>query len=137
MASDRVMGKWEESLRNGSETSHTSLAGKPAAARVHMPTLQELQTPWGGCCSHFFMCQLLRVMLLERENEDPEKLRHFPPKTQPASGRARGSEGEALRLGVRWLRAWTLEPDRLDQIPPLTGSVAPGQPATPPPASVS
>lgn len=98
MASDRVMGKWEESLRNGSETSHTSLAGKPAAARVHMPTLQELQTPWGGCCSHFFMCQLLRVTLLERENEDPERLRHLPPKTQPASRRARGS-GRSPEVG--------------------------------------
>ena len=46
-------GNVEESLRNGSEPSHTSLAEKPAAARETGPRLRNVRLPWGGGVSHF------------------------------------------------------------------------------------
>lgn len=51
--------KVEGSLRNGSEQSHTSLAGEPAAPPVQGQAPGTSDTV-GGCGSWFLLCQLLQ-----------------------------------------------------------------------------
>jgi len=121
-------GNVEESLRSGSEPSHTPLAGKPAAACETGPRPRSVIHP-GAATAHAPRVLAARGYAPSKGKWKPETLRHLPPKTQLAYKRAGGSGEEAVRMGVQWLGTWTREPEHLDPDPTthwLCGPWAPG-----------